>query len=72
MGGLADNVADSFGNDEEATEALADALRYLSSSKKNWIMGSPDYNLISTSYVERLNASPRLPVKRLGRLTLAF
>lgn len=35
-------------------------------------MGSPDPRLVSTSYVERLNASTRLHVKRLGRLTLAF
>jgi IS1 family transposase len=41
-------------------------------SQKNWMMGSPDPNLISTSYVERLNASTRLHVRRLSRLTLAF
>jgi IS1 family transposase len=44
----------------------------ITSSHKNWIMGSPDPSLVSTSYVERLNASTRLHVKRLGRLTLAF
>lgn len=44
----------------------------ISSSRKNWIMGTPDPNFVSTSYVERLNASTRLHVKRLGRLTLAF
>ena len=44
----------------------------ISSSHKNWIMGSPDPNLVSTSYVERLNASTRLHVKRLARLTMAF
>ncbi len=44
----------------------------ITSSRKNWIMGSPDPSLVSTSYVERLNASTRLHVRRLSRLTLAF
>ena len=42
------------------------------SSEKYWVMGRPDPAMISTSYVERLNASTRLHVKRLNRLTLAF
>jgi hypothetical protein len=32
----------------------------------------PDSDLISTSYVERLNATTRLHMRRLTRLTLAF
>ncbi len=36
------------------------------------MMGKPDPRHVSTSYVERLNASTRLHVKRLNRLTLAF
>ena len=32
----------------------------------------PDMALISTSYVERLNATTRLHMRRLTRLTLAF
>lgn len=38
----------------------------------NAIMGSPNADLISTSYVERLNATTRLHMRRLTRLTLAF
>jgi IS1 family transposase len=34
--------------------------------------GNPDHDLISTSYVERLNATTRLHMRRLTRLTLAF
>jgi IS1 family transposase len=34
--------------------------------------GNPDYDLISTSYVERLNATTRLHMRRLTRLTHAF
>ena len=35
-------------------------------------MGNPNRDLISTSYVERLNATTRLHMRRLTRLTLAF
>jgi IS1 family transposase len=44
----------------------------ITASKKIWIMGTPDPALVSTSYVERLNASTRLHMKRLARLTHAF
>lgn len=39
---------------------------------KSQITGKPNPNLISTSYVERLNGTTRHHVKRLARLTLAF
>jgi IS1 family transposase len=42
------------------------------SSEKVWMQGQPVAKYVSTSYVERLNASTRLHVKRLNRLTLAF
>lgn len=42
------------------------------SSEKIHIMGRPNMELCSTSYVERLNATTRLHIKRLNRLTLAF
>ena len=42
------------------------------SSEKKVFSGSPDVDLISTSYVERLNATTRLHMRRLTRLTLAF
>lgn len=41
-------------------------------TEKTVIQGMPDYSLISTSYVERLNATTRLHMRRLTRLTLAF
>lgn len=41
-------------------------------TEKTIIQGNPDYDLISTSYVERLNATTRLHMRRLTRLTLAF
>jgi IS1 family transposase len=42
------------------------------SAEKKVMAGSPNYDLISTSYVERLNATTRLHMRRLTRLTLAF
>jgi IS1 family transposase len=42
------------------------------SSEKHVMMGRPDVDLISTSYVERLNATTRTHMRRLTRLTLAF
>src|ERR1035441_7548474 len=42
------------------------------SAEKKIISGRPNYDLISTSYIERLNATTRLHMRRLTRLTLAF
>ena len=44
----------------------------ITSCEKTWIMGKPEPKNISTSYVERMNATTRLHMKRLNRLTLAF
>ena len=42
------------------------------SAYRRSIAGNPEMELVSTSHVERLNATTRLHVKRLSRLTLAF
>jgi IS1 family transposase len=42
------------------------------SATKTIYTGTPDVDLISTSYVERLNATTRTHMRRLTRLTLAF
>jgi IS1 family transposase len=42
------------------------------SAEKRVVYGRPNVDLISTSYVERLNATTRLHMRRLTRLTLAF
>ncbi|MGO9325208.1 MAG: IS1 family transposase [Terracidiphilus sp.] len=42
------------------------------SAEKKVVYGRPDFDLISTSYIERLNATTRLHMRRLTRLTLAF
>lgn len=41
-------------------------------TEKHVVIGNPDMKLVSTSYVERLNATTRLHMKRLTRLTHAF
>jgi IS1 family transposase len=42
------------------------------SVEKRAVTGKPDMDLVSTSYIERLNATTRLHMRRLTRLTLAF
>ncbi|MGC1784763.1 MAG: IS1 family transposase [Acidobacteriaceae bacterium] len=56
---------------EEVNNRRYSASGVISSEKKIFV-GSPDIDLISTSYVERLNATTRLHMRRLTRLTLAF
>jgi IS1 family transposase len=45
---------------------------HFASAMRRPITGSPDMELVSTSHVERLNATTRLHRERLSRLTLAF
>ena len=45
---------------------------HFASAYRRSIVGNPEMELVSTSHVERLNATTRLHVKRLSRLTLAF
>jgi IS1 family transposase len=60
-----------YGHEEASNNRRYSAPEFVSSEKKV-IIGSPDVDLISTSYVERLNATTRLHMRRLTRLTLAF
>lgn len=45
---------------------------HIGSAEKFLITGHPKEDLVSTSYIERLNATTRLHMRRLTRLTLAF
>jgi IS1 family transposase len=77
-------IEDAFGGEVDygqifktyGTESQHPQRRYsapeMVSVEKKVIVGSPDFKLISTSYVERLNATTRLHMRRLTRLTLAF
>lgn len=81
--GYAEAVAKSFGPNVDygqiakvyGTMAFGER-RYSTSgvlsSRKSVHAGNPDVDLISTSYIERLNATTRTHMRRLTRLTLAF
>jgi IS1 family transposase len=64
-------IIKTYGRDETTDDRRYSAPEFVSSEKKI-VAGNPDVKLISTSYVERLNATTRLHMRRLTRLTLAF
>jgi IS1 family transposase len=81
--GYAEAVRKSFGTDVDYAQIVKiygtyefGERRYSSSgvlsSEKHVMTGRPNVDLISTSYVERLNATTRTHMRRLTRLTLAF
>jgi IS1 family transposase len=41
-------------------------------AEKQWVMGNPDMDKVSTSYVERQNLTMRMGMRRFTRLTNAF
>jgi IS1 family transposase len=64
-------IIKNYGFEETTNNRRYSAPEFVS-SEKNVIIGNPNYDLISTSYIERLNATTRLHMRRLTRLTLAF
>jgi IS1 family transposase len=84
LGAYVGAIEDAFGGDVDyaqiikvyGTEGGSDNRRYsppeMVSIEKKVMVGNPNQDLISTSYVERLNATTRLHMRRLTRLTLAF
>jgi IS1 family transposase len=64
-------IIKTYGHEEVSNNRRYSAPEFVSSEKKR-VTGSPDYDLVSTSYIERLNATTRLHMRRLTRLTLAF
>jgi IS1 family transposase len=79
-----DAVEEAFGADADYAQIIKtygnatveDQRRYSQpefvSCEKKVVAGAPDYDLISTSYIERLNCTTRQHMRRLTRLTLAF
>jgi hypothetical protein len=64
-------IIKTYGHEEVSNNRRYSAPEFVSAEKKV-VNGMPDVDLISTSYVERLNATTRLHMRRLTRLTLAF
>ena len=60
-------IVKTYGHEEVSDNRRYSAPEFVSSEKKV-ITGNPDERLISTSYVERLNATTRLHMRRLTRL----
>jgi IS1 family transposase len=65
-------IIKTYGTEESVEAQRRYSAPKISSIEKKAIFGRPEFDLISTSYVERLNATTRLHMKRLARLTHAF
>ncbi len=84
LGAYREAIEQAFGGDADYGQIVKtygsitteDNRRYSApefvSCEKKVIAGRPNLDLISTSYIERLNATTRLHMRRLTRLTLAF
>ena len=73
FGGDADygQIIKTYGHESVEGQRRYSQPEFVSAEKKI-VSGRPNFDLISTSYVERLNATTRLHMRRLTRLTLAF
>jgi IS1 family transposase len=73
FGGDADygQIIKTYGHESTEGQRRYSQPEFVSAEKKV-VSGRPDMDLISTSYIERLNATTRLHMRRLTRLTLAF
>jgi IS1 family transposase len=60
-----------YGKGSEEAQRRYSPARMIAAEKK-WIMGSPDMEKVSTSYVERQNLTMRMQMRRFTRLTNAF
>jgi IS1 family transposase len=65
-------IIKTYGTEESVEAQRRYSAPKIATSEKKVVFGRPDFDLISTSYVERLNATTRLHMKRLARLTHAF
>lgn len=68
VGDLADRLANRV---QLTTDGLSSPAVCLG-AQKEWIMGKPDFDRVSTSHVERQNLTMRMQMRRFTRLTTAF
>jgi len=65
-------IIKTYGVEESVEAQRRYSAPKISAVQKKAVYGRPEFDLISTSYIERLNATTRLHMKRLARLTHAF
>jgi IS1 family transposase len=65
-------IIKTYGTDESIDAQRRYSAPKIQTVEKRSVVGRPDFDLISTSYVERLNGTTRTHMKRLARLTYAF
>jgi IS1 family transposase len=65
-------IVKTYGTEESVEAQRRYSAPTITAIEKKAIFGRPEFDLISTSYVERLNATTRLHMRRLTRLTHAF
>lgn len=65
-------IIKTYGTEESIEQQRPYSAPKIAESEKKSVFGYPDWDFISTSYIERLNATTRLHMKRLARLTHAF
>jgi IS1 family transposase len=65
-------IIKTYGSDDSQSPDRKYSPPEVISVEKRLVTGSPDMGLASTSYVERLNGTTRLHMRRLTRLTYAF
>jgi IS1 family transposase len=65
-------IIKTYGSEQSVEAQRRYSAPKITESEKKSVFGYPDWDFVSTSYVERLNATTRLHMKRLARLTHAF
>jgi IS1 family transposase len=65
-------IVKTYGQDDSQSPERKYSPPEVLSVEKRRVTGTPDMGLASTSYIERLNGTTRLHMRRLTRLTYAF